>query len=395
MLRLAHTGDLHPNAKASFAGKLLMDPGTGKNQSLTDLKRSLEFVARTAIAKETRCHALLLAGDIFDTVAPTMDEVQVILDWIHAVTEYAIPIIVIAGNHDIGTSGIMATALEPLKNRPYVHVFERPGSTIINLDGERFRIFALPYPTRGRLLAHETVAGKSPEEVNALINQGLAAILRGFQTEFEDGVPNILVAHGSVANAKVNDQPRSLAHDILLPVDELDAFMFTALGHIHQRQAVNAAETAWYCGSLMRNGFGEEHEEKGFHLVEIAGQKPTVMFVRNPFAREYCTVDRHLLRSLSEHASFPRSDIVYRFKDQLTPEAYEELKPELDHYASLTPCFQVDVELETEDRTRDAGMSAVMSAEDALARALSGKVDEAELPELLEKHRLLVQAGAA
>ncbi len=399
MIRLLHLADLHPSSSQTFAGKLLTDPETGKNQALTDLRRSLQFVLETATAPETRCDAAVIAGDVFDTVKPTMDEVQVVLDWIDALAK-EMPVDIIAGNHDMATSGVMATALEPLKLRPLIQVFEQPGSIIHNVHGKRFKVFALPYPTRARLLSLSVHDGKSPEELTAIINQGLKAIVRGFHQEFESRVPNVLLAHGSVANAKVGDQPRSLAHDILLPAEEFRAFTYVGLGHIHQWQMVG--DNACYPSSLMRQSFGEEHEAKGFNLVELSEDPqllPVVQFVENPHARVYTTLGPADLVAAFDEGVGVRGGLnpegVWRFKARLTPEEYDHWKPELDRLKAQTPLFQIDVELDTEDRARDAGMSAVMSAEDALTRALSGKVTEEELPELLNKHRLLVQAGAA
>lgn len=392
MIKAIHLGDIHPNSKATFAGKTVIDPDTGENLALTDLRKSLEFVFRQATKASTRCDLVLIAGDLFDSVAPTMNEVRVIRPWLQALAE-EMPVCVISGNHDLSQNTLDATALEAIKGIANIHVVERPQSLLLDINGEQVQIFCLPYPTKSRLLAHDAAKDKSPEEITAIINQGLAAILRGFVSEQIPGIPHVLLAHGSVANAKVGDQPRSLDHDILIPREEFDRFDLVALGHIHQPQRLS--ETAHYSGSLVRASFGEEHEDKGFNLVELTtGQPATVKHLRNPHARMYCTINRAMLEEANGYADGLQPDMVWRFKDAMTDEERQALQPTLDRLSATTPWFQVDIERVDTTRARDAGMSAVMTTDDALLRALATMVEASELPGLLEKHRALEDALA-
>lgn len=387
MIRLAHCADLHPNSKATFAGKVAVDPETGKNLSLTDFRKSAEFLCQVATAPETKVDAVVIPGDLFDSVQPTMDEVRLIVELIERLAD-EVPVILIPGNHDMGTSGSMATALEPLKLRGNVHIMERPGSILVNLGGQPVRFFGLPYPSRGRLLATIDDTGKSPEEVTALINHGLASILRSFAMDFENGVPNVLLAHGSVSNAKVGEQPRSIANDILIPLPELERFDYTALGHIHQRQQVGP--TAWYCGSLLRQSFGEERDYKGFNIVELCQGRPVnVQFIENPHARKYATLDLGDLEFYHRNGETLDPEIVWRLKDSMTPQDYMGKKAFIESMASTVPFFQVAVELVEQDRARDTSMSQMMSMDEALLKVLSDVSDD-ERASLLDKHHALV-----
>lgn len=387
MLRLLHSADLHPNSKATFAGKVAVDPETGKNLSLTDFRRSAEFLCLTALSSDTRVDAVLFSGDLLDSVQPSMDEVRVIVELVETLAD-EIPVVLISGNHDMGASGSMATALEPLKMRHNVHIMERPGSILLNLGGQPVRFFGLPYPSRGRLLSTIEPQGKSPEEVTALINHGLASILRSFAMDFEQGVPNVLLAHGSVSGAKVGEQPRSIANDIMIPLPEVERFTYTALGHIHQQQQVGPS--AWYCGSLLRQSFGEELEYKGFNIVELCHGRPVnVQFVENPHARKYATLDYSDLEFYFRNDETLNPEIVWRLKDSMTPEQYRERKSIIDRLAESVPFFQVAVDLIEQDRARDASMSQMMSMDEALLKVLAD-VSDSEQSALLEKHHALV-----
>lgn len=385
MIRLAHCADLHPNSKATFAGKVAVDPNTGKNLSLTDFRKSADFLCQVATAPETKVDAVVIPGDLFDSVQPTMDEVRLIVELIERVAD-EVPVVLVPGNHDMGTSGNMATALEPLTLRHNVHIIERPGSIVLNLGGQPVRFFGLPYPSRGRLLSTIDPQGKSPEEVTALINHGLASILRSFAMDFEEGVPNVLLAHGSVSGAKVGEQPRSIANDIMIPLPEVERFTYTALGHIHQQQQVGPS--AWYCGSLLRQSFGEELEYKGFNIVELCHGRPVnVQFVENPHARKYATLDFSDLEFYHHNGETLNPETVWRLKDSMTPQDYMEKKTFIESMASTVPFFQVAIELIEQDRARDTSMSQLMSMDEALLKVLGDAPDPSAL---LEKHHALV-----
>jgi len=399
MIRALHLGDLHPNNSATFAGKTVLDPSTGLNQALTDLQKSVNFAYAVATATETRCDVALLTGDIFDSPRPHANEVRVIVDFVIRLAD-EMPVVIITGNHDISQNPQDASALECLAGIGNVFLRERPDTQVLELQGERVRICCLPYPTKGRLLTQELAKAASPEAVTAYINEGLAAILRGFRLDIAPDELSILLAHGSVSNAKVGEQPRSLAHDIFIPLQEFEAFTCVALGHIHQWQEV--APNAWYSSSLMRQSFGEEREEKGFNLISLERDEPArVAFIHNPHAREYRTLRAddlsadllaNLTHSKKVEGSWPLDpSIVWRFKDQLSPDQYQSIKPVLDELQAATPFFQVDVELLSEDRARDAGMAQCLTQDEALKRILPSLIDGSEMPRIVEKHQQLVQ----
>lgn len=390
MIRALHLGDIHPNNSATFAGKMAIDPDTGQNLALTDLHKSLEFVyAHATQNKAKRFDLALLPGDVFDSHKPHPNEIRILRSFVERLTDY-MPVVMIPGNHDMSQNPMDATALEALKGLDNVYVVERPESLLMTIGGAPVRICCLPYPTKGRLLTQEALIDKSPEEITALINQSLAAIVRNFAAERESGVLHVLLAHGSVASARVGDQPRDLSHDILIPRDDFGAFDYVALNHIHQPQVITP--NAHYSGSLMRASFGEENEDKGFNVVELeAGQPPVVRHVHNPHARTYCTITSQSLEAANAYPEGLKDGIVWRFRDRLTDEQHQAIKPTLDRLAASTPWFQVSVDRVEETRARDTGMTAVMSTDDALLRALTGHADPSELPELLAKHRAIEQ----
>jgi len=387
MIRLLHLADLHPNASATLAGKLAIDPETSQNQALTDLDLSLQACLRSATNPARPCHLAVLAGDVFDSHKPHPNEIRVIRRFLEPLA-LEMPVVVIPGNHDMSQNPRDATALEAIKGLPGLHVVERPDVLTLAVDGQAVQIACLPYPQKGRLLTQDETLDQSPEAVTARINHGLAAILRHFAAERSPHTFTLLVAHGSVRNASVGDQPRSLEHDILIPTDDFGAFDYVALGHIHRAQAV--AANAHYCGSLTRQSFGEETETKGWHLVELGGAELKIRQVLNPHTRTYCTITPAMLQD-HDYPEGLQPGICWRFKASLTDQEAQALQPTLARLAASTPWFQQTIEHVREARARDAAMTTVLTTEAALLRALEGKVTPEQLPALLELHRALDQ----
>jgi DNA repair exonuclease SbcCD nuclease subunit len=384
MIQLLHLSDLHPNASGTFTGRVVVDPATGVNQSLVDLQRSLDFVFQVATDPATRCDAAVLPGDLFDSPRPHMDEVRVVKSFVMALAS-VMPVICCPGNHDLSQNPQSASALACLTGIPNVYIHETPGTFRLNLREQPVWFSCLPYPSKGRILTQDAGKDASPEAVTAQINQGLATILRGLLVR--DGAPgfHVLLAHGSVSGPmQIGTQPRSLAHDIQLPLDELQRFDFVALGHIHQGQRLNEAGTIWYAGSLMRNGFGEELERKGFNLVRLEKDGPHVVFVENPHARRYQT-----LREMPTDTSLLDPTIVWRFKGDMSPEDYDRMKPALQALETDLPHWQTDIEIRAADRARDAGMAACLTMDEAMRRALSDLPEDAQGTLLIKHHELL------
>ena len=366
MIRFLHTGDWHPRSMGTIGGKLSIDPATGLSFSLTDFQDSLDFMALTIVNENIKL--VLIAGDVFDSNKPTMDELRVVMSFLAFLSEKNIPVVMIPGNHDISQSSQMASSLAPLTFLP-IHILERPGSVVLEIDGEIVKIDCLPYPSRGRLLAQLVdKKNQTPEELTALINQGLLSILQALSlnpdTELSKPTKRILLAHGSVESAVVGEQPRTLAHDVFIPVRDVEGhYDYVALGHIHQTQAVS--DRGMYSGSLLRQSFGEEKERKGFLIGEFAQGGVKTTHVTNPYCRTYQTLSSDQLDPIPTDKR-----VVYRIKDSVPEDALPLLMPIIHKFTESLPFVQVDISVIKEDRTRDAQLNNSLSSYEALERCL-------------------------
>ena len=361
-LRWIHTADWHPRSLGTVGGKLVIDSHTGLSITLTDFQNSLDFLFDTIT--EQRIPLLLVAGDVFDSNKPTMDELRVVMSFFERCSDAGVLVVVIPGNHDLAQSSFLSTALEPVTFLG-IQVIQSPYSVLLDVEGKKVRIDCLPYPSRGRLIAQmQDRKTCTPEELTAYINRGLFNILQAFQMKEIESDHRILLAHGSVEQAMVGEQPRTLAHDVFIPTKDIENFYdYVALGHIHKTQGIG--DRGMYCGSLMRNGFGEEKELKGFLIGEFTTGGVITTHVENPFARVYKTLKVHELEPLPEN-----HDVVYRIQDTIQEERVPVAMPAIQRFVKALPFVQVDVDVEKADRVRDSELNNQMDSTQALERCL-------------------------
>lgn len=388
-MRLLHLADLHPQANATYAGKLILDPATGCSVGLTDFKKSVEAVL--AWEAEHPCDLAVLAGDLFNTARPTPAEYTVIEDFLLSILE-RMSCVIIAGNHDQDVNSATATALEPLrplirarKHAPHeLHIMTAPDRAIIQTGAGKVCVTGLPYPSKGRLQAAGEQA-QAAETVMADMNEGLRKIVEAMSQVIPTDCLNVMVAHGTVGSAQVGEQPRSIAHDLMIPVDLMDRFDYVALGHIHRHQQV--APNAWYAGSLLCQSFGEKDEPKGWCAVELErGQAPQVTHIENPHSRQHVNI---AIADIDEaHVLF--SDEVFRIVGDVSESDYPEACLKVAKFEQSHPFTQNSVEVaRTESRIRDAGMSALLSEDEAVERVVRGLVDENQVPAVMAAHQAL------
>lgn len=235
-MRIAHLSDLHIH----------------EGPRLDDQREVLTRVARQI--RRRGPGVVLLTGDLYGRTVPhrsTAAERSVLLD---ALVELrGIPVVIVAGNHDIGLD------LEGLGALEHVRVATRP--IVLDLEEEaayrdmghpRARVYCLPYPWRGWLL------GSLPEapgvvEGQATLEGRLRALLTGWGARMTEdvaqGVTPILAAHIQIQGSTTSGGEVLGPHEVTLSRHDLDSLPaeYVALGHLHCAQQVG--RVAWYAGS--------------------------------------------------------------------------------------------------------------------------------------------------
>ena len=213
--------------------------------------------------------ALLIAGDVFDTVNPPVKAQERLYDFIVKAHEQQprLDIVMIAGNHDSGSRiELPAALMRRLRTHALgrVHWLDEG-----RLDSERLLIpltnargkvsawclalpFLRPAEVTGPLLGDDYLKG-----IAQVHQQLIAAAL----DKRKAGQALVAISHAHMAGGAVSeDSERSLiiGNAEALPAKLFDrAISYVALGHLHKPQRVNREDRIRYSGSPIPLSFAE------------------------------------------------------------------------------------------------------------------------------------------
>ena len=235
-MRICHFSDTHLGAGASHPRR----GESGLTLRQEDIIRSfVEAVDRIIELKPDVC---IHAGDLFDSVRPLNKIIAIAGEQLHRLAEGAgIPTIIITGNHDAPKQPHVGAAIDIFRQIDNLYVVSGGVLELLEIQGARF--FALPHcltiETQKRELEKchpDATAGH-----NVLIMHGVAS-----------GMPEFSMAD-------LGEQE--------LPVEVMERFDYTALGHFHN--CCEVAPRCWYAGSTERLSQAEREADKGFVEVDL------------------------------------------------------------------------------------------------------------------------------
>lgn len=312
MTRLAVVADVHAD---DFGSKV--DPATGLNARWLDTIDMLEWVANDA--RERKADALIVAGDLTESRHPAPWRVAQIQG---ALAAFDGPVKLLRGNHDGERAG--RSIVDVLAaNVPGWDGFTKPGITVV--DG--VAIAMLPYLDSHRLRAIKTAdylsaetgevvpgfdgSTLAPAEAFRILADAFLDIARGLYVRAQAMAPQqVLVVHQGLGGGQMSDQQRAFLGDQSLVVDTraLGAIGFDAIlaGHFHLHQILSTDPLIAYAGAPYRTDFGEEHQTKGYLVVDVDEAGARMTFIETP-ARRFVTLDFD-----AEPASHPDWDVAAR-----------------------------------------------------------------------------------
>ncbi|WP_101789734.1 exonuclease SbcCD subunit D [Nonomuraea indica] len=269
-MKILHTADWH-------VGKVL------KGRSRVDEHREVlrELVAA---ARSHDVDAVIVAGDLFDTSAPTPEAQSLVLNALMALRGDGRDVVVLAGNHD---NPQLLEVYRPVLGRLGLHVigsFRRPdqGGTLAFTarSGEPVRLAVLPFLSHRYVVrAAEVLTGTAAEhnrDYAARIGELIGALTAGFHAD----TVNLVTTHGTLPGGAFGGGERE-AQSIFSYYFEPTAFppatQYAALGHLHRRQQIPGPCPIWYSGSPLAVDFGEEGNTPGALLVEVTPGRPAVV----------------------------------------------------------------------------------------------------------------------
>lgn len=345
MLTLLHTSDWHLGRR--LYGKPRYD----------EFKQFLDWQLQTL--REQKVDVLLIAGDIFDTTAPSNQAQNLYYDFLSQVCDTDCRhVIIVAGNHD---SASFLEAPKQLLKAFNIHIIgsmtDTPTDEVITLSDKSGQpeliVMAVPYlrDRDVRTVGH----GERLDDKERKLAQGIKAhyaqiadIAMAQQAQlkakYKRTIPIVATGHLFTVGGQTmeGDGVRdlyvgslgSIGAEIFHP--QID---YVALGHLHIPQAVGGQPHIRYAGSPIAMGFGESRQQKQVHLLrfdansDLLSQPLQTLIQKKPLVSAPIPVKKrkmvsHTSMDLFAETELPESSMI----DAINTEA--EINAEVDAQAT-------------------------------------------------------------
>ncbi|GAB4199724.1 MAG: exonuclease SbcCD subunit D C-terminal domain-containing protein [Wenzhouxiangellaceae bacterium] len=332
-MRVLHTSDWH-------IGRTLYG-----RKRYEEFEAFLTWLAETI--QQNGIDVLLVAGDVFDTSAPSNRAQELYYRFLCRVASSSCRhVVVVAGNHD---SPSFLNAPKELLKALNVHVVGNstasPEDEVLVLRNEQgapeLIVCAVPYLRDRDIRVAE--AGESVEDKERKIIDGIrthyaavASIAEQKRDELEVDIPIVGTGHLFTAGGQTIDGDGvrdlyvgSLAHVTagIFPT----CFNYLALGHLHVPQKVNGSDTIRYSGSPLPMGFGEANQQKSVCQVDFTGTAASVQLINVPIFQklervkgDWDSISNHILE-LSATDSQGWIEVIYE-GDEVISDLRERLE---------------------------------------------------------------------
>ena len=266
-MRILHTSDWH-------VGKVLK----GRDRE-DEHKRVLAQIVEIAGAE--RPDLIIVAGDLYDTAAPSPRSTRLVTRALSALRRTGARVVAIGGNHD---NGAALDALRPWADAAGIElrgsVGDKPEDLIITgttEGGERWQVVALPFLSQRYAVRaaemYELTAAEASQTYADHIARLIGKLSEGFD---QPGTVNLLTAHLTVVGATAGGGERE-AHTVMGYAVPATVFPtnahYVALGHLHRAQQVIGPCPVRYSGSPLAVDFGEEENVCSVAIVDVGTDK--------------------------------------------------------------------------------------------------------------------------
>ncbi|MDG4766968.1 exonuclease SbcCD subunit D C-terminal domain-containing protein [Solwaraspora sp. WMMD406] len=278
-MRILHTSDWH-------VGKVL------KGQPR--LAEQIAVLAQVVeITRAERPDLVIVAGDLYDTAAPTPDATRVVTRALTALRGTGAAVVAIGGNHD---NGAALDALRPWADAAGItlrgSVREDPAEHLIEgvtADGEAWRLAALPFLSQRYAVRatemYDLTAAEATQTYADHVGRVIGRLTRDFasaasapasatSTPTVTGTPtvNLVTAHLTVVGGQTGGGEREV-HTVLGYAVPATVFPtsahYVALGHLHRAQRVDGPCPIRYSGSPLAIDFGEQDNVASVSVVDV------------------------------------------------------------------------------------------------------------------------------
>ena len=266
-MKLLHTSDWH-------VGKQLRG-----NSRATEHRAVLAEMR--AIAEAEQVDLVLVAGDLFDTSAPSPESQEIVYETLLGFARTGAEVAVVSGNHDNARA---LRAVRPVFAGVGVQLLTEPARPdqggmhrFTARDGTPVNVAMLPFVSqRGIVKADQLMSGEAFDHSLAYAFR-LQQLIHAMCQPFDAQSVNILMAHAFVLGGATGGGERA-AHLVEEYAVQAAAFPvaagYVALGHLHRAQSIAGPTAMHYCGSPLQLDFGEADHGKQVNVVELTPGLP-------------------------------------------------------------------------------------------------------------------------
>lgn len=265
-MRILHTSDWHIGA-------------TLKGQSRAEEQIAV-FGEMIELAKTEQPDLVIVAGDLFETAAPSAKSQQLLTKTLTALRATGADVLAVAGNHDHGA------AIEALRGwadaagimlRGVVKSAEDHLVSGRTASGEAWRCAALPFVSQRYAVRATELFELTAAETGQSYADHLRRLIAALSRSFDDDAVNLITGHLTVVGGTLGGGERQ-AHtvaDYAVPASVFPASThYAALGHLHRHQRVNGSCPIRYSGAPIAVDFGEETYTPGVVVVDVTASSP-------------------------------------------------------------------------------------------------------------------------
>lgn len=267
MARVLHTSDWH-------VGKAIR----GRSRA-AEHRAVLAEVA--AVAEREAVEVVVVAGDLFETAAPTPESEQIVYRALLDLAATGATVVVVAGNHD---NPHRLRAVAPLLELGRVRLVATPtkpsdgGVQILDLpSGEQLGVGFLPFVSQRGIVSVTDLMADAAFEHKQAYSERLGTLVQHLCSALPSDAPTMLVAHAFVQGGATGGGERKahLLDEYSLSSQAFPATVgYVALGHLHRAQRIAGATSIRYSGSLLQLDFGESADAKEVSVVDLTAGVP-------------------------------------------------------------------------------------------------------------------------
>jgi DNA repair protein SbcD/Mre11 len=270
-MRILHTSDWH-------VGRTI------RGRSRADEHRAV-LAEIVGIAHEREVDLVLVAGDQFDTGAPSPEAEAIVYRALLDLAATGAHVVVLAGNHDNPRRWAAVRPLLELGNVHLASTIARPDQGgVLDLptpSGELARVALVPFLSQRSVITGDQLMTNDASQQAGTYADRARRIVAALTAEFGSGdTVDVVAAHLTIASGEPvlggGERQAHTIFDYVVPPQAFPAAAhYVALGHLHLPHRIPGPAPTWYSGSPLHLDFGEaDRGAKQVLLVEVSPDTP-------------------------------------------------------------------------------------------------------------------------